>query len=284
MARMKSLPRLLCWSVLVCVPLVAASSAFCLAPVIDGLKGKVVFLRGMESGDKLSFDAQGAQIGTDNPGAFAYSAVKVEKVHLSGGELNVQGKRMAMIFQSASESPSLKDIRFVPLKESTDVVIAVDPQHPEGLDAAVTKVFAFNAEEVLSWLSPDDETAALNSLGSTAPLNVPNTPLKGLVSKSALVTHHAGENGLSPPVMIYSVDPATNTNAVKNKLIPGFCLMNLIVDTNGRPEHIRIVHSVDPEQDVSAIMAVAQYRFTPGMYQGKPTPVLINVEVNFRVY
>jgi len=62
---------------------------------------------------------------------------------------------VALIFESASESPSLQDIRFVPLKESIDVVIAVSPQHPEVLDGALKKVFAFRAEEILSKMSPD---------------------------------------------------------------------------------------------------------------------------------
>jgi protein TonB len=33
-----------------------------------------------------------------------------------------------------------------------------------------------------------------------------------------------------------------------------------------------------------AIEAVSRYRFKPAMKDGKPVPVMVNVEVNFRFY
>jgi periplasmic protein TonB len=29
---------------------------------------------------------------------------------------------------------------------------------------------------------------------------------------------------------------------------------------------------------------VSQYRFAPAMYQGRPVPVEVNIEVNFRIH
>jgi hypothetical protein len=36
--------------------------------------------------------------------------------------------------------------------------------------------------------------------------------------------------------------------------------------------------------DEKALEAVRQYRFKPGMYQGKPVPVAITIDVNFHIY
>jgi TonB family protein len=36
--------------------------------------------------------------------------------------------------------------------------------------------------------------------------------------------------------------------------------------------------------DEKALEAVRQYKFKPAVFNGKPVPVEINIEVNFRIY
>ncbi|HEY1964785.1 MAG TPA: energy transducer TonB [Acidobacteriaceae bacterium] len=36
--------------------------------------------------------------------------------------------------------------------------------------------------------------------------------------------------------------------------------------------------------DEKALEAVRQYRFKSGMYQGKPVPVALTIDVNFHIY
>jgi protein TonB len=36
--------------------------------------------------------------------------------------------------------------------------------------------------------------------------------------------------------------------------------------------------------DEKAVEAVKQYKFKPATLQGKPVPVEVNIEVNFRIY
>lgn len=52
-------------------PIHAANAASVKHEIVDELKGKTVLLRGMEAGDTLSFDAQGAEVGTYPTGPFA---------------------------------------------------------------------------------------------------------------------------------------------------------------------------------------------------------------------
>jgi hypothetical protein len=70
--------------------------------VAHSLKGKVVFLRGTELGDKLSFDTQGNLVGKATVGPFAYGAVKIEKLHQSSVDLEIKGKRVALVFYTNS--------------------------------------------------------------------------------------------------------------------------------------------------------------------------------------
>lgn len=155
---------------LLCAPLVcAASDASTPQDVADNLKGKVVFLRGMGSGDKLAFDAQGAATGTVAAGPFALSAVKVEAIHQSSKDLEIKGTRVLMVFLTASDSPTMADLNFVGLSKQVDISIAIDSEHPDALEATVQKVFAFNLHDALTGGPAEEQAADLASIGTMAP-------------------------------------------------------------------------------------------------------------------
>lgn len=89
--------------------------------------------------------------------------------------------------------------------------------------------------------------------------------------------------GVSSPVVIYKVDPEFSEEARKAKFM-GVVLVNLIVDSQGRPQNVHILRGVGMGLDDKALAAVKQYRFKPAMEAGKPVPVELNVEVNFQIF
>ncbi|RZU43547.1 protein TonB [Edaphobacter modestus] len=89
--------------------------------------------------------------------------------------------------------------------------------------------------------------------------------------------------GVSAPQLIYSVEPEFSEEARKAK-VAGNVLVNLWVDTNGNPSHVRIIRGVGMGLDEKAIEAVRQYKFKPAMENGKPVLVELNVEVNFQIF
>lgn len=93
---------------------------------------------------------------------------------------------------------------------------------------------------------------------------------------------HVG-GGVSAPVLVYSVEPEFSDEARRAKY-QGICVVSLIVDTHGNPQNIRVVRPLGMGLDQKAVEAVRQYKFRPAYYHGHPVPVLINVEVNFRIY
>ena len=65
----------------------------------------------------------------------------------------------------------------------------------------------------------------------------------------------------------------------------GVCLISLIVDAQGNPQNPRVVRALGMGLDEKAMEAVRKYRFKPAMKDGRtPVPVMITVEVNFRLY
>jgi periplasmic protein TonB len=88
--------------------------------------------------------------------------------------------------------------------------------------------------------------------------------------------------GVSAPVPIFKPEPEYSEEARKLKW-QGAVLLSLIVDENGIPRDIKVVHALGLGLDQKAIEAVQKWRFKPGQKDGKPVPVFANVEVNFRL-
>lgn len=94
--------------------------------------------------------------------------------------------------------------------------------------------------------------------------------------------YHPG-GGVSEPVLIYDPDPEFSDEARRAKY-QGVCVVGLIVDAQGNPQNVHVVRPLGMGLDEKAIEAVRQYKFKPAMMKGRPVPVEINIEVNFRIY
>jgi TonB family protein len=89
-------------------------------------------------------------------------------------------------------------------------------------------------------------------------------------------------NGVSQPQLIEKVEPKYTEEATRNK-VEGTVTLSLVVAEDGTATSIKVVKSLDPGLDQQAIDAVSQWRFQPGQKDGKPVPVMANIEVNFRL-
>lgn len=109
--------------------------------------------------------------------------------------------------------------------------------------------------------------------GSTTPQSpeVPGQP--GLYRTGGPVTG---------PQVIHAGDPQYTDRARRDKL-SGTCVVSVLVDTKGMPQHVHVLRPLGDGLDEKAVEAVQQYRFKPAMYQGHPVPVEVNIEVTFRI-
>jgi len=89
---------------------------------------------------------------------------------------------------------------------------------------------------------------------------------------------------VAAPVALNQVEAEFSDEARRAKY-QGVCLITLIVDTQGNPQNPRVIRALGMGLDEKAIEAVRKYKFKPAMKDGKtPVPVMITVEVNFRLY
>ena len=95
--------------------------------------------------------------------------------------------------------------------------------------------------------------------------------------------YHVG-GGVSAPVPLNSVEAEFSDEARRAKY-QGVCLISLIVDAQGNPQNPRVLRALGMGLDEKALEAVRKYKFKPALKDGRtPVPVMITVEVNFRLY
>lgn len=107
--------------------------------------------------------------------------------------------------------------------------------------------------------------------------------------------YHFEKGIVSIPDLIYSVEAEIPEKARKRNL-PCVTKIRVIVDVDGHVREAQIIRSASERYrekkdheaavlfDQQALIAVRQYRYRPGMFQGKPVPVEEEIEVQFLVY
>ena len=90
--------------------------------------------------------------------------------------------------------------------------------------------------------------------------------------------------GISAPVPIVQPEAEFSDEARRAKY-QGICLVSLIVDAQGNPQNPRVIRPLGMGLDEKALEAVRKYKFKPALKEGRtPVPVMITIEVNFRLY
>src|SRR5215467_1474145 len=88
--------------------------------------------------------------------------------------------------------------------------------------------------------------------------------------------------GVTPPTILSRVEPQYSEEARKARY-QGTVVLEAIVRRDGTVDIQRIVRSLGFGLDENAIQALKQWRFRPGMRNGVPVDVSLNIEVNFNL-
>ena len=85
-----------------------------------------------------------------------------------------------------------------------------------------------------------------------------------------------------PPTILFKVDPQYSEEARKARY-QGTVVLEAIIRSDGTVKILRVVRGLGFGLDEKAIEAVRQWRFRPGMRNGEPVDVELNIEVNFNL-
>jgi TonB family protein len=88
--------------------------------------------------------------------------------------------------------------------------------------------------------------------------------------------------GVSPPAVIQKVDPSYSPEALEAGL-QGMVLLSVVVQTDGSATDLHVLRSLGLGLNEKAIEAVQKWRFRPGAKNGQAVPVLVTLELDFRL-
>jgi TonB family protein len=88
-------------------------------------------------------------------------------------------------------------------------------------------------------------------------------------------------NGVTAPKIINKVEPIYTPEA-RHARLEGTVVLSVVVGRDGVPSDIRVLRPLAGLED-EAIEAVRRWRFKPGEKDGKPVPVIAQIEINFRL-
>jgi len=92
-------------------------------------------------------------------------------------------------------------------------------------------------------------------------------------------------NGVTNPTILRQIDPKYTPDAMRAK-VQGMVELEAVVGTSGQITEIRILKSLDRAfgLDEEAIKTAKQWLFRPGRYQGQNVPVVVVIQMEFRLH
>ena len=96
------------------------------------------------------------------------------------------------------------------------------------------------------------------------------------------ITGGGRRHNATAPQLLYKVDPEFSEEARKAKF-SGVVVLAIEVDANGRATAFRVIQGPGLGLEEKAIDAVKQWRFRPGLQDGKPVSTSAIIQVNFRL-
>jgi len=108
------------------------------------------------------------------------------------------------------------------------------------------------------------------------------TILVAVILACTAILAQSEQAGKTLPVPIYKPEPAY-TEAARLAKINGSVTLKMTVGADGVPTDIRVIKSLDPGLDQSALDTVGQWRFRPATENGEPVAFETNIEVSFKL-
>jgi TonB family protein len=238
-----------------------------------------LYLRGQWGCDQLTFNDTGHLIGACRQVPFTVSGIDIDQVKLTSRELVLTGRSAGLEFQD--DSP-MRVTLFAPgppsrRREPEKITIYIRRPASGDFKPALDQIFAPTLADMVPLLPSFWQCFAQKNLASSDSANPAGTCAARTVAKV-----NRNDPDLTPPKVLRSTPPEFS-DAARIQHYNGKVVVNLLVDKQGKPEDIRILHPAGLGLDEQAVAAVQQYVFQPAMRAGEPIVVQVNMEVAFSI-
>lgn len=87
---------------------------------------------------------------------------------------------------------------------------------------------------------------------------------------------------VTAPTVVKRVEPQYTQDARKLRYA-GTLVVEAVIETDGSLKVVRVIQALDHGLTEAGVEALEQWKFNPGMRNGEPVPVSLNIEVNFNL-
>ena len=223
----------------------------------------------------LKFDAQGNFSGNSETGPWTVNGVlEVKRLWLQDAVLDIEGNRVLIALNG-------KDSIFPVLSDRTvRVTITLATPLTTALDIEKAMARVFLRVDLLRQLNDYwKPSSALYVKIEPGQKRDPNTTA-GTLSPDRSVFF--ANPGVTAPKPISTPDPEYSESA-RNARVQGTVMLLVILNEDGVPEVLQLMHSLEESLDARALLAVSKWKFQPSTKEGKPVAVAVNVEVSFKL-
>jgi hypothetical protein len=247
----------------------------------DYLK-KAFLLRGFYQEPLLQYDSSGHLKHHASSGSWTTSYAFVEAVDIQDARLTLKAHRAVQIFDDHKHQFQLTrtDIKLLLTVE------VPSPLEERGIREALGHIFIAPTEPIGGML-PDFWQPLLKNIDekgkvSLDPKKDPWDPsVTGDCDQAPSVDRPCRiVKPMKPPKPVYTPDPDFG-DLGKALHLRGASVLWLVIDETGQPQHIALMKPLGAGLDERAIDKVRSWKFQPVIRDGKPVPVMINVEFNF---
>jgi TonB family protein len=275
--------RCLCYFLAAIAFACSAAYAQTVHEVAKSLEGHNFVLRNYYTDDSLTFDSTGKLTSHGTPGFGPTDGlVHIEKVEIMPTAISLVGERPVYFWDSVQSDFKLMNV---------GDVVKISLELPSGQTEAdnsfdlLKQVFFAQAELQNSKCTDTDRklkgfTKPAASNAAEAAPDITNR-LKAICFPGGERASPVSKGIIDPPKVIYDPDPALPKVRRNDPQEPTVRLA-LIVNASGSPTTIVVTGPIGYGYDEETLGAVRRWKFKPATQDGKPVPVAINIEMNFR--
>jgi TonB family protein len=260
----------------------------------DKFVGKMLVIRNFYLEPVLRYDASGQIKGHLNKGTWTIAQFKIEKARLGSEGFELDGRRVAIGWDSKTQSVAFFNIQPLTIKVED---LPSNALTESKLDALANQIFVVLRSEPDSvpdyWreLVSGNVVAEPDGKGHKR-FRLKDRPfISAPVGKdvASAITHSAQGDPIyrvggkvSPPKLLTRHEPEFSALA-RRFHYEGATVLSVTVNESGSLEDIQVIRPAGFGLDDSAVEAVKAWKFDPAKLDGKPVKTTVQVEVNYRL-
>jgi len=260
------------------------------------LAGRQFLLRGCWQGANLWFTADGRPLNDYPELPFTLAGVKVDRIKLLKNGLQIEAHRMGLEIDAKAHGA----VRWVPITladtpadrtGAEPLQFHISPPASGDYAAALDAIFADNVNELAPRLPAYWQTAATQFFGQNeAPLPEASRLRGPDLKHYATLGTFTGQDQAQPapgnttqPTLLSGANPDF-TPAARRLKYAAVVIVRFTVNADGSVSKPQIAQPAGLGLDEAAVAAVLQYRFRPGMVNGKPQASEIGTAIRFALH